>query len=201
MVDNFDLILSLLPEKPVEDKVYHVTVVMRKKDHEGLDLGKNNYDRTVYSNIVACKQDLLDMETLLLTISEATKARIMINLNPKRLEKMAWEMHKRISTYLESDQYGKAYKTSLSAIDKVNCDNEDKVFFLDVDEKYQEDAILSKLKSYNVHDKVLAVVPTKNGCHVLVKPFDFVSISHHFKGVEMKKNSGTILYIPKSLDV
>ena len=82
MINNFDLILSILPEEKDLNVFFHLQVLMRKKDHPTLK-SKNNSSRTIRTYMIHCKEDLLNYKEEIITLSEATKSRVMINLSPK----------------------------------------------------------------------------------------------------------------------
>jgi hypothetical protein len=43
-------------------------------------------------------------------------------------------------------------------------------------------------------DKIIGVVGTVNGCHLITKPFNVTQFKGKYPDVEIKKNSPTLLY-------
>jgi hypothetical protein len=46
-------------------------------------------------------------------------------------------------------------------------------------------------------DKIIGVIKTLNGCHLITKPFNIVQFREKYPDVEVKKNSPTLLYYSK----
>lgn len=45
-----------------------------------------------------------------------------------------------------------------------------------------------------------AIIPTKQGCHLLVRPFNLKEFNNKFPDIDVHKNSmGTLLYYPSSI--
>ena len=77
-----------------------------------------------------------------------------------------------------------------------------------------KDSILNWLDDYFKLDSTLpfcntreelylrGIIPTKQGCHLLVRPFNLKEFSSNFPNVDIHKNSmGTLLYYPDSIDM
>ena len=45
------------------------------------------------------------------------------------------------------------------------------------------------------NSKIYAIIPTKNGHHIITKPFDVRNFSSQYPDIEIHKNNPTILYI------
>ena len=48
--------------------------------------------------------------------------------------------------------------------------------------------------------KIEAVIPTKNGWHLITGRFDVKTFSEKFPDIDIQKKNPTLLYLPKSLD-
>lgn len=48
--------------------------------------------------------------------------------------------------------------------------------------------------------KIYDYIPTKNGYHIITKPFNLKQFKDKYPDIDVHKNNPTILYIPKSLD-
>lgn len=190
MVNNFDLILSILPEEKDLNMFFHLQVLMRKKDHPTLK-SKNNSSRTIRAYMIHCKEDLLNYKEEIITLSEATKSRVMINLSPKSTKSLAWAMSERLSWILQNNYMQLVSGVYNYGLGHVKPSNADRLFLIDFDTKDQKeiDEEMSK-----VNRKVELIVPTKNGFHYLVKPFDVRKIN-----ADVHKNNPTLLYYPNSL--
>lgn len=190
MINNFDLILSILPEEKDLNVFFHLQVLMRKKDHPTLK-SKNNSSRTIRTYMIHCKEDLLNYKEEIITLSEATKSRVMINLSPKSTKSLAWAMSERLSWILQNNYMQLVSGVYNYGLGHIKPSNADRLFLIDFDTKDQKeiDEEMSK-----VNRKAELIVPTKNGFHYLVKPFDVRKIN-----ADVHKNNPTLLYYPNSL--
>ena len=53
---------------------------------------------------------------------------------------------------------------------------------------------------YKVGPKVEAIIPTKNGHHLITKRFDVMSFKQEYPDIDIQKKNPTLLYYPNSLD-
>jgi hypothetical protein len=62
---------------------------------------------------------------------------------------------------------------------------------------------LSKLINYLKPEgkKIEAVIPTKNGWHLITGKFDVKTFKEMFPDIDIQKKNPTLLYLPNSLDV
>ena len=58
----------------------------------------------------------------------------------------------------------------------------------------------SKYLNKVYESKIYAYIPTKNGYHIITKPFNLKQFKDKYPDIDVHKNNPTILYIPKSLD-
>jgi hypothetical protein len=49
-------------------------------------------------------------------------------------------------------------------------------------------------------EKIEAVIPTKNGIHLITKRFDVMKFSRQYPDIDIQKKNPTLLYYPNSLD-
>lgn len=198
MIDNFNLICGYLPQEPVEDLVYQVMVLVRKKDHPHLT-HKNNTQRIIYSCIVRCAEGLREKESLLKQISEIGQARVMITIMPKHLREMCWNVQRTNLEYLSSNQFAtKAFRIADTCLGSMKPAKEHRLFLWDIDAKEDLEPFVETLKDSGA--EVVLTVPTRSGYHVHTKPFNYVTpnIKEELK-LDMHKNNPTLLYLPNSL--
>jgi len=203
MVDNFDLIKPLL-EFPHKDCFYFVQILQRKKDHKGERLGGSNNNSRLIKAYYITSQEKLDIhKEEMIKLAQLFEARVSINLNPRNFQKAGFHVLQKIANQMSNGDFysiRKAYDSVCgeyhSEIDKrwlIDIDNPDRKAADDV-----ADFITSLQKQINNRDyKVLAILPSKSGWHIITQPFNLASftISHH-KEHEIHKNNPTNLYIP-----
>lgn len=197
MIDNFNLICNYLPTEPVGNMVYQVMVLVRKKDHPHLT-HKNNTQRIIYSCIVRTGEALREKKWLLTTLAEIGQARVMINIMPKDLREMCWNVQKTNLEYLQSNQFAtKAFRIADTCLGSMKADKPDRLFLWDIDEKEELNPFCQAIEAHGA--EIVLVVPTKAGYHVHSKPFNYTKLEG-FDDVVLQKNNPTLLYVPESLD-
>ena len=53
---------------------------------------------------------------------------------------------------------------------------------------------------YDVGPKVEAIIPTKNGHHLITKRFDVQSFKEKYPDIDIQKKNPTLLYYPNSIN-
>lgn len=67
-------------------------------------------------------------------------------------------------------------------------------------EEYKKGPATLMPKTYFAEKSIVDEIPTKAGCHLIVKPFNLKKFSEEFPDIDVHKNSmGTLLYYPNSL--
>jgi hypothetical protein len=49
-------------------------------------------------------------------------------------------------------------------------------------------------------DKIITMIPTKNGVHLITKRFDVMQFKKQFPDMDIQKKNPTLLFLPNSLD-
>lgn len=192
MVNNFSEIKKLL-RFTTNDDFYHLQVIKRKKEHS--DLQSDCVIKTFYvtsSFFLDSKQDEI------INLCTFHNARAYINLNRRSFEKMAFMMLTRTADLIRQGNFkavSKAYESVCGS-----CSNEDqKKFIIDIDspdflEEETNELVdfLSELEP--VGDKFLAQIPTKNGIHIIAKPFNTQKFKEKYSTTDIHKDNGTILF-------
>jgi hypothetical protein len=76
--------------------------------------------------------------------------------------------------------------------------DKDKSWIIDVDDKEFNFLQCEQLinNSQPIGNKIITKINTKNGYHVITKPFDLRDFSQEYPDLSIHKNNPTILYIP-----
>lgn len=194
MVDNFDKIKKLL-EFNSDDDFYHCQIIKRKKEHP--ELGSNSYIVKTY--YIKSPEDLDYYRDEMILLATHHNARVQINLNKRSFEKIAFHTQKKIADQLMNKDYRSVRKAYNSCCGKYSNETTDKKWILDIDNinRKQNELILFIEKECKPEgNKYITVIPTKNGYHLITKPFDVSKFSKQFPGISIHKNNPTILYIP-----
>jgi hypothetical protein len=133
----------------------------------------------------------------LIVLAEASRGRIVININRKSLKKCSFEMMKNLLLNIES---GQCVPHRVFAKSAGNCKaTNGKLWIIDIDtrEDVQVDkAIKQIIEAQPTGPKVKHILDTPNGYHIITAPFNPMQVSFEW---EIHKNNPTILYVPMSI--
>ena len=139
-------------------------------------------------------------------------ARAYINVSPKSFEKLQKLMLVKLASLVCEGNIQNPRKTLNSTAGALTSKNP--VWIVDVDDISMKDSILKWLDGYFELDPTLpfcntreesyltGIIPTKQGCHLLVRHFNLKEFNSNFPDVDVHKNSmGTLLYYSDSIDM
>jgi len=194
MIDNFEQIKNLL-EFRLDDDFYHCQIIKRKKEHP--ELGSNSYIvKTYYIKKI---EELDYYRDEMITLAELHNARVQINLNRRSFEKMAFHTQKKIADQLMNRDYRSVRKAYNSCCGKYSNET-DKKWIIDIDEKLSLKELNRYGKIINNSDpiglKVEDYIPTKNGWHIITKPFNLQDFKKSYPDIDIHKDNPTIVHIP-----
>lgn len=212
MVDNFELIKPLLSFDKHGD-FYFLQILQRKKDGCNVPNSSDNQRRLVkdYHITSTEKLDLLRDEIIASCNETGARAYIRLNKRNYRTVSMAFaeetlmkartnqefgntfnEINSVIGRYPEP---GKGNKTWIVDIDNTNVDSK---LVKDI-----KDIIVNYCQPFDV-EKIVAVIPTKSGVHLITRPFNHETFNRMFSQIKLsnenevsiKKDNPTVLYAP-----
>lgn len=198
MVDNFELIESLLDFSNEHDEFYFVQVIQRKKDHKESNrrLGRNNSARLIKAFYINNKQKWDEYKDEIIELCKLFNARAGINLNRRSHKMVSLEMMEQLAHNIKSENY---YQGGLfnNVCGQVRGSDRTWIIDIDNDDMAYVQHIRESLKLYRPYDedKVIATVPTKSGIHLITNPFDLMNFGKDFPELEVHKNNPTNLYI------
>lgn len=204
MIDNFKLVSSFIPDRE-EGIFYHLQVIRRGKDHPELAAA----NRTIMQYFVTNSDYYNNIIEEVKTLCELFKARAYVNLSPKSIDKSLKMLVFRASERVyngDSKKPWKIYSTIAGELKSslprwvVDIDSKDINYLGGV-----KDAIISIYGSNNPDilipsEVIYTTIPTKNGYHLITKPFNLQTFKAVFPNIDVHKNNPTLLYSPKSLD-
>ena len=216
-VNNLDYIKFRLKEVfdlNNKDLFFHVLIIQRKKEVEGINKNSNVIKSYAVKNLEYLENKL---NNEIIPICDSQKARAMINLNPKSFKRVSHSMLRRLSEYIESDFYeGAITKLFDSCTASSSIDKElgiAKYWIIDVD-KEEHAYRLIKIKDiinnecspiYPKGEKIKAIVRSKSGYHLFSTPFNVKEFERmksdknykdYIRDIEVIKDCLTNLYIP-----
>jgi hypothetical protein len=206
MQDNFNLVTNLLDFEN-EKSFYFIQILKRRKENPDM---KQNV-RVINNYYIYSKEDLEKMKPRIVEDCEKHNARAYINLNRLDTEKIALYSLKITTDYIIQGDF-KAVKNAYSTACGSHHSEKNKRWVVDIDEnalhlKYDIRRIIAELheeiKGNNY--KILEEVPTRSGIHIITNPFNMQKfreimlakgkIDYNYVGIDVHKNSPTILYL------
>jgi hypothetical protein len=200
MINNIDLIIPLL-HFDSEDDFYHLQVLKRK--NENPDLGSNSY--VVKTYYIRSIEYLHKKMPEIICLCEFHNARAYINLNPRSFEKLSFHLMKKVSDIIMNRDY-KSCRKAYESVSGTYGTGKDKKWVIDIDYRdfpghetsnvFQEiQLMLWDLHSEAGNDPHVVKIPTKNGFHFIVSPFNVQRFSKEYPKIDIHKNNPTILYV------
>lgn len=209
MTNNFQVISDFLTEQfsslyddcSVKDDIfYNVELIGRKKDNALVDGKVKSYTINDISDLDKYKQEII-------TICDALKVRAYISVNYKSHRQVALNVMVEIANYSLQDYF----KSSRGLYDSVVAkfvDHKKQLWIIDVDKDDSFDKSVDELtdlytktiESCKPYKKIVTVIQTKSGKHIITHPFDasefYLKIGDLVKlGSNLiKKNDVTLLY-------
>lgn len=201
-VDNFDKIKELL-EFSDNDVFYFVQIIRRRKDPGNEDMSTGS--RIIKSYYIE-SIDYLDAKKEEITnLCKFFNARATIRINRRSYKKTAHAINKEIADLLSTDSYKAILKAVDSASGKTIGKNVDKRWIIDIDWEWNESEMMAISNAINtvmpIGNKIINVIPSKSGYHLITKPFNLQEIfqnemiSEMLKKEDIKKDSFTNLFI------
>jgi hypothetical protein len=198
-VNNFDQIRSML-EFPEKTSFYFLQVLKRRKDNPDLDKDmKHIADYYIYS-----LDQFDELKPRIIAQCDVENARAYFRINRRDAKKVAMQVLKRTVDYIMSEDY-RAVKNAFASCAGEFHSDPDKKWIVDVDwkdipEGLDHDEYLNTLMSKvqelvreTDRDDTLYTIPTKNGIHVLCRPFNLKKFSDVYS-VDVHKDNMVILY-------
>jgi hypothetical protein len=196
MIDNFEQIMSLLYFAS-EDDFYHLQVIKRKKEHP--ELGSNSLVIKTY--YIKSKEHLNKVGPEIVALCEFHGARAYINLNRRSFEKIAFHTLKKITDQIMNRDF-RSVRKAYESVCGTYSNEPEKRWILDLDGVETPSPIMMAYIDYRCEPiaqeaddgKCITVVPTKNGIHLITKPFNIQKFKEIYPEVEIHKDNPTLLF-------
>ena len=199
MIDNLELIKPLLNFEK-EGDFYQLFIFLRKKD-QTTDKANHQSVRTIKSYCITSIDYLEARYDEIVKLCELFKARAYIHVAKQNHHDVGLNMITEIITRIQSGQINQK-----NVFDSVvgQIKTQEKRWIIDVDDKDTKELvrITEVVRATRPEgDKLEAVIPTKNGYHLITKRFDVEMFRNVFPHIDIQKKNPTLLYYPNSLDV
>lgn len=212
MTDNFTLIKNFIQSQcggqfdSLTDVFYTVEIIGRAKDNTHIQSHKF---KTYYIKTIG---DFDKYEQEIKTICDVLQMRAYISVNHKSMKHVTLNTMAEYANRIAQENFDKTYSVFDSCAAKY-VERSEQLWIIDVDKedadwysvngKYTVDQLteyyVGIIESCEPKKKIVTVIPTKTGKHIITHPFNTVEFENkapHCKCMEgiIKKNNNTLLY-------
>ncbi len=195
MRNNFEQIRNMLRFE--DDYFYFIQIIQRKKENPGL---ANSNNRIIRSYNVSSLDKFDENKDEIIKLCETFNARAYIHLNRRKWSKIALECLRHNAELIANEQYRNIKSSFETVIGRNNGESkENRTFILDCDGMSTPSPMMMAMIDHKLlpnGPKCLHIIPTKNGCHLITKPFDTQAFHLEYPEIEIHKDNPTILFIP-----
>jgi hypothetical protein len=198
MIDNLNLIKPLLSIDKLGD-FYMLYVFKRKKDQPEGERDNHQSVRTIKTYCIESIDHLERRYDEIKQMCEMFKARAYIHVQKQNHYDVSLNMMVELAQRIQNGQHNQKGLFD-SVVGQIKT--QEKRWIVDLDTK-DDDEVLRMTKVINVArpegDKVISIIPTKNGYHFITKRFDVMMFKNIYPDVDIQKKNPTLLYYPESL--
>ena len=199
MIDNLELIKPLLNFEN-EGDFYMLYIFKRKKDQPEGEKDNHQSVRTIRSYCIKSIEQLEKRYDEIKMMCEMFKARAYIHVQKQNHKDVSLNMMVELAQRIQNGQHEQQ-----NLFDSIvgQLKTLEKRWIVDVDDfEYVSPMMLAyidhKCKPYG--SKIEAVIPTKNGHHLITKKFDVMEFKKQYPNIDIQKKNPTLLYLPNSLE-
>ena len=205
MIYNFPKVKKFL-NFDNEGDFYYLQIIQRKKENP--DLSKS--EKVIKNYYIENLEYLERKQNEIIKLCDNFNARAYLRLNRRNYKDLTYRMNKLLAKYMHSKQY----RATMTIWDKV-CGRyhaeDNKLWIIDLDDIVGDEGkkdmgrlcfLINQLQPVDVETKVQAVLPSKNGFHIIstvfnVKRFNELIDKYDFQlDAQIHKDNPTNLYIP-----
>lgn len=178
-----------------EDDFYYLQILQRKKENP--QLGSNS--RVIRNYYIKSTEHLDKRYQEIMALCQIFNARAMLRLNKRSFSKVAFKAMINVANSMGNGEYGFVNKSYDRACGQGHNDK-NKKWILDIDGE-MVDADYNEMNLFidscePEGDKFIIRIPTKNGFHVITKPFNLSQFARVYPNISIHKDNPINLYIP-----
>ena len=199
MINNLEIIRPLLNfEKPGD--FYMLYVFKRKKDQPEGERDNHQSVRTIKTYCIESIDHLERRWDEVIQLCEMFKARAYIHVQKQNHFDVSLSMMVDLAQRIQNGQHNQKGLFD-SVVGQIKTG--EKRWIIDVDDMMEASPIMM---AYIDHEckphgsKIEAIIPTKNGHHLITKKFDVMKFKERYPNLDIHKRNPTLLYYPNSLD-
>jgi hypothetical protein len=199
MIDNLELIKPLLNFSEPGD-FYMLYVFKRKKDQPEGERDNHQSVRTIKTYCVESIEYLEKRYEEIKQLCEMFKARAYIHIQKQNHRDVSLNMMVALAQRIQDGNH-KQQGLFDSVVGQLKTYEKRWVCDVDVkDTQFVENVVkfINSLKPEG--SKCEAVIPTKNGYHLIAQRFDTKTFSEEYPEIQIQKKNPTLLFLPNSLN-
>lgn len=212
MINNINLILPHFYFNEANNMFMHCQIVQRAKDHKG----ERVREGAIKTYFIRSREHLERIMPEIILLCEHYGARAYINVAGKDFDQLQKLMLKKLCDDVCQNNVRNPRKCLNSAAGELK--SRGPKWIIDIDDMSLKVPVLNWLdgefeneridllgapmcnESFRSYTYLHEEIPTVQGCHLIVKPFNLKKFSEEFPDIDVHKNSmGTLLYYPNSL--
>ena len=200
MINNLDIIKPLL-NFTEEGDFYMLYILKRKKDQPEDERDNHQSSRTIKTYCIDSLEYLESRYDEIVQLSELFKARAYIHVQKQNHKYVALDMMILLAERIKNGQHNQKnlFESVVGTVKRM-----ENRWIVDIDDKDENELAktISVLDNWTrpIGSKVEAVIPTKNGYHLITKRFDVEMFRKSYPQVDIQRKNPTLLYFPNSLD-
>lgn len=199
MIDNLELIKPLLNFED-EGDFYMLYILKRKKDQPEGERDNHQSVRTIRSYCIKSVEQLEKRYDEIKMMCEMFKARAYIHVQKQNHRDVSLNMMVALAQRIQdgNHQQQNLFDSVVGQLKTL-----EKRWIIDVDDLKEASPMMMayidhKCKPYG--SKIEAIIPTKNGHHLITKKFDVMEFKKQYPEVDIQKKNPTLLFLPNSLE-
>jgi len=199
MINNLELIRPLLNFEKKGD-FYMLYVFKRKKDQPEGERDNHQSVRTIKTYCIESIDHLERRWDEIIQLCEMFKARAYIHVQKQNHFDVSLNMMVALAQRIQD-----CNTNQKGLFDSVvgQIKTQEKRWIIDFDDMLEASPLMM---AYIDHEckpfgsKIEAVIPTRNGHHLITKKFDVMKFKEKYPDLDIQKKNPTLLYYPNSLD-
>jgi hypothetical protein len=199
MIDNLELIKPLLNFSEPGD-FYMLYVFKRKKDMPPEERDNHQSVRTIKSYCIESIEHLEKRYDEIKQLCEMFKARAYIHVAKQNHHEVSLNMLADLAVRIKNGSHNQKGLFD-SVVGQIKT--EEKRWIVDIDTKDAAElasiSLAICLCKPNDPDKIISMIPTKSGFHLITKRFDVLHFKKQFPDIDIQKKNPTLCYYPNSL--
>jgi len=198
MIDNIELIKPLLNFEK-EGDFYFCMILKRKKDQPEGERDNHQSVRTIKTYCIDSIEYLEKRYEEMKQLCEFFKARAYIQVQKQNHFDVGMKMITEIVTRVQSGQINQK-----NIFDSIvgQIKTKEKRWVCDIDSK-DNNVLLNVIDVINrirpEKNKILGIIPTKNGYHLITDRFDVIEFTKQCPEIIIQKKNPTLLFLPNIL--